>query len=85
MPETKSLQRKEIRCTNIIIHGLQESSREEDQKFFKDLQMKHEMERTTVKAVQRIGKPDTNGPVKVELPTEQEKVTLLQKPTETKR
>ena len=40
--------------------------------------MKLEMERTNVKAVQRIGKPDTNGPVKVELSTEQEKVTLLQ-------
>ena len=40
--------------------------------------MKLEMERTNVKAVQRTGKPDTTGPVKVELPTEQEKVTLLQ-------
>ena len=36
------------------------------------------MERTNVKSVQRIGKPDTNGPIKVELPTEREKVSLLQ-------
>ena len=69
---------KKVRCTNIIIHGLKESSREEDQKFVEGLLMKLEMERTNVKAVQRIGKPDTNGPVKVELPTKQEKVTLLQ-------
>ena len=49
---------KKVRCTNIIIHGLKESSREEDQKFVEDLLMKIEMERTKVKAVQRIGKPD---------------------------
>ena len=69
---------KKMRCNNIIIHGLKESSREADQKFVEDRLMKLEMERTNVKAVQRIGKPGTNGPVKVELPTEKEKVTLLQ-------
>ena len=51
------------------MHDLKESSKE-DQKFVEDLLMKLEMERTNVKAVERIGKPDTNGPVKVELSTE---------------
>ena len=67
-----------MRCNNIIIHGLKESSREEDQKFVEDLLMKLEMERKNITAVQRIGKPDTDGPVTVELPNEQEKVTLRQ-------
>ena len=36
------------------------------------------MEPNNVKSVQRIGDPDTNGPIKVELSTEKDKVSLLQ-------
>ena len=69
---------KKMRSTNIIIHGPKESTKEEDQKFVEDLLTKVDMEPNNVKSVQRIGKPDTNGPIKVELSTEKDKVSLLQ-------
>ena len=58
--------------------GDKESTKEEDQKFVEDLLTKVDMEPNNVKSVQRIGKPDTNGPIKVELSTEKDKVSLLQ-------
>ena len=69
---------KKLRSTNIIIHGLKASTKEEDQKFIEDLFTKVDIETKSVKSVQRIGKPDTNGPIKVELPSENQKVFLLQ-------
>ena len=69
---------KKIRSANIVIHGLKETTKDDDKKFAEDLLIKVGMDSMCIKATQRIGKLGANGPLKVELPSEKHKVEVLQ-------
>ena len=67
-----------MRSANIVIHGLKESSKEDDKKFAEGLLTKVGVESMCIKTTQRIGKLGANGPLKVELPSEKHKLEVLQ-------
>ena len=69
---------KKVRCNNIIIHRSPVSSGEEGhKKFVERLLMKFDIDDSQVKSIQRIGKVEDTGPIKLEMKTEEVKLKIL--------
>ena len=74
--------KKKQRDRNIIVHG-REDDNDTDTIFVKDLFAKLQIEQASVKSIQRIGMA-TNGPIKMEMHTIQDKIQVLRSLTKLK-
>ena len=69
---------RKMRSKNIIIHRRADSSGiEEDKILVQNLMKKVELESLCIKSIQRIGSQGTGGPIKIEMSSESDKISVL--------